>query len=131
MKNLSKFIILVLISHSLSATKANAQQLIPDENISIAKNLVLEVSTVTSKNYKEVTNALTAINGVTIVAYCEEARIFLINYNQVLIPKPEPIADAIKQLHPSYKSKVMYNLKFDDVIKNCKLTMLPLLMEVQ
>lgn len=122
---------LIVVSYSLTITKANAQQLMPDENTSKTKNLVLEVSTVTTKNYDEVTNALTAINGVTIVAYCEEAKVFLINYNQVLIPKPEPIADVVKQLHPSYKSKVMYNLKFDDVIKNCKLTMLPLLMEVQ
>ena len=82
-------------------------------------NLVLEVSTITTKNYTEVKNALAAIDGVVLVAYCEESRIFLINYDVDKISAPEQIGKVVEQLDPSYKTKVKTNITFAEIMASC------------
>lgn len=122
MKNILKFLVLITIGYWLNTNDAFAQQYRADDDQppSKAKNLVLEVY-INSKNYDEITNMLKAMNGVTLVAYCEEAQKILLNYNQFIIPKPEQIVEQIIQLNPNYTTKISYNIKFDDIIKECRL----------
>ncbi len=82
-------------------------------------NLVLEVSTVTTKNYTEVKSALAGIDGVVLVAYCEDSRIFLMNYDIDKISAPEQIGKTVEQLNPSYKTKVKTNITFAEIMASC------------
>lgn len=113
---------LIIIGYLLSANNAFAQQYRADDDQppSKAKNLVLEVY-INSKNYDEITNMLKAMDGVSLVAYCEEAQKILLNYNQFIIPKPQQIVERIIQLNPNYTTKISYNTKFEDIIKECRL----------
>ena len=89
------------------------------QHIPAMTNLVLEVSTVTTKNYTEVKNALTAIDGVVLVAYCEYSKIFLMNYDIDKISAPEQICKVVEQLHPSYKANVKTNITFAELMASC------------
>lgn len=132
MKNSLKFLILILASYSLNITAISAQQYMPDDDqaTSTSKNLVLKVY-INSKNYDVITNTLNNMNGLRLVAYCEEAQLLLINYNPQIIPKPDQIGNVITQLDPNYTTKIIYNTKFDDVIKNCKPYSPPVLLEIE
>ena len=131
MKNSLKIIVLIITAYTINTTNAFAQKYRADDQPpSKAKNLVLEVY-INSKNYDEITTTLKAMNGVTLVAYCEETQRILLNYNQFIIPKPEQIVETIVQLNPNYTSKICYNIKFEDIIKNCKLFTPSVFLEVK
>jgi len=130
MRSVIKLVFLVVVCFSSNNSFAQ-QYKADDDNPSIkSKNLVLEVA-VNSKNYDIITHKLRNTNGLTLFAYCEDSKLFLINYNPQIIPKPQAIVDSIEQLDPNYKTKIIHNIKFEDVIKDCKLFMLPILMEVE
>lgn len=122
MKNILKFIMLIIVVCLVNSTNAFAQKYRVDDNQppSKAKNLVLDVY-INSKNYDEITSTLKAMDGVTLVAYCEETQRILLNYNQFIIPKPEQIVERIILLNPNYTTKISYNTKFEDIIKECRL----------
>lgn len=83
------------------------------------QEVVLEVSTVTSKNYNEVKTSLNGISGVTLLAYCEQNKCFLLSYNPTVIESTDQIEKVIQQLNPSYKTKIKTNIKVDDLIDQC------------
>ena len=121
MKNIYKIIVLIITAYTINTSNAFAQKYRADEgSLSKAKNLVLEVY-INSKNYDEITSTLKAMDGVTLVAYCEETQRILLNYNQFIIPKPEQIVERIILLNPNYTTKISYNTKFEDIIKECRL----------
>lgn len=121
MKNIYKIIVLIITAYTINTSNVFAQKYRADnEPLSKAKNLVLEVY-INSKNYEEITSTLKAIDGVTLVAYCEETQRILLNYNQFIIPKPEQIVERIILLNPNYTTKISYNTKFEDIIKECRL----------
>lgn len=121
------FVLMGIMSSNLFA-----QQYRADDDIITAtsKNVVLEVN-VNSKNYDIITNKLKTIPGLKMIGYCEEAQLFLINYNPQIITKPEKIASDLDEIDPNYKSKINYRVKFEEVIKDCKLFILPALMVVE
>jgi hypothetical protein len=83
------------------------------------EKLVLEVSTVTSKNYEEVRSALHGLNGVTLLAFCEESKSFLLSYDPTIISSTDEIQKVVTQLDPSYKTKVRKNITVDELISSC------------
>lgn len=89
------------------------------QQASTQQELVLEVSTVTTKNYTEVKNALLTIDGLTLVAFCEDYKYFLIYYDTNKIESENEIEKVIGQLNPTYKTKKIYHTKFSEIIGMC------------
>lgn len=86
----------------------------------LGQEVVLEVSTVTSKNYNEVKSALSGMAGITLLAYCEENKCFLLSYNPSTIESTDYIEKTVQQLHPSYKTKIKRNITVNEMIGSCK-----------
>lgn len=82
-------------------------------------NVVLEVSTVTSKNYNEVKSALKGTSGITLLAFCEESKCFLLTYDSSIIESTDNIEKVVQQLHPSYKTKIKTNVTVAGMIDKC------------
>jgi hypothetical protein len=129
MKNI-KLLMFVLVGFVSSSIFAQQYRVDDDLKTAISKNVVLEVN-VNTKNYDIITNKLKTIPGLKLIGFCEEAQLFLINYNPQIIPKPEKIASDLDEIDPNHKSKINYQVRFEDVIKDCKLFILPVLMEVE
>lgn len=85
------------------------------------QELVLEVSTITSKNYEEVKNALSGTTGIILQAFCEDFKCFLLTYNPSIIESTDNIEKIVQQLHPSYKTKIRTNVTSAELINNCKI----------
>lgn len=131
MKNSIRLLVIISFVCLFNNLSVHAQSYrIEDDSTVTSRNLVLEVA-VNSKNYDIITNKLKGMKGLTLVAYCEEARLFLINYNPKIITKPNRVAEEIEAIDPNYKTKIIHNLKFEDIIKDCVLFIAPLLMEVE
>jgi hypothetical protein len=91
----------------------------PQGPSALKQQIVLEVSTVTSKNYSEVKSSLSSISGITLLAFCEESRCFLLSYDPMVIESTDVIEKAVQQLDPSYKTKILTNVTVAELIDNC------------
>ncbi len=89
------------------------------QQASTLHELVLEIPTITTKNYSEIKNALVAIDGLNLVAYCEDYKCFLIYYDTTKIESEDAIEKVIEQLNPSYKVKKRLYTKFSEIIGAC------------
>lgn len=107
--NLLLYFFLIIISKNILAQTPSASY----------QKVVLEVSTVTSKNYNEVKTSLNGISGLTLLAYCEQNKCFLLSYNPSVIESTDQIEKVVQQLNPSYKTKIKTNITVDDLIDQC------------
>lgn len=81
--------------------------------------IVLEVSTITSKNYNDVKNALVNTTGINFLAFCEQSKCFLLSYDPTVFESSDDIEKIIHQLDPSNKTKIKTNATVAEMIGNC------------
>jgi hypothetical protein len=81
--------------------------------------LILSVPAANSKNYSEIIQKLISIQGVDVLAYCEQTSLFLIKYNTKLIDSGDIIARQVEDLNIKYKAEIKTGTSISQLIDNC------------
>ncbi len=84
-----------------------------------AKELVLGIPSINSKNFVEIQSALTSIDGLVLLAYCDHLKLFLIAFDDQKIKSGEIIAKQIENNFPNTKTEIKIGAPISRLIKDC------------
>jgi hypothetical protein len=91
----------------------------------IKNELVLSIPSINSKSYDEIKQKLSTIQGVDLLAYCDQIKSFLISYNPKEIGSGEEIARQVESLNPRYKTEIKIGTSISQIIGNCSKFQIP------
>jgi hypothetical protein len=106
------FSLLFLLSVCFYCTTSTAQN--PNY-----QELVLGFPTITPKTFPLIKSVLKGINGVQLVAYCDDLKIFLLKYNSNLIQSEGVIIAALENAPNNFKTEIKVGSTISQLIQNC------------
>ena len=113
-KLLLQSLFLVVGFIAISPTKLFSQTHPP-----VVQELILGIPAITEKGYAEIKNALSSIDGVTLAAYCDQYKCFLIYYDANKIQSGSEVAKAVENLNDNYKTEIKEGASIATLIGNC------------
>ncbi len=114
MKKHLKLVVGVVAFFVISSGKLFSQTHTP-----AVQELILEIPAITEKGYAEIKNALSSIDGVTLVGYCDQYKCFLIYYDTNKIQSGSEVAKAVENLNDNYKTQIKEGASIATLIGNC------------
>lgn len=113
-KTLALFLFITLITNSI--TSSNSFKLLSNSNLEEA---IIGIPQISGKNFYEIKTALSNIDGVTIIGYCEQHKCFLLNYDTKKVESADQIARSIEALNPRYKTEIKVGTSIGQIIDSC------------
>lgn len=111
------FTLLLLITSITSPIfSSNSFKSISNPNLEEA---IIAIPEISGKNFYEIKTALSNIDGVTIIGYCEQHKCFLLNYDTKKIESADQIARSIEALNPRYKTEIKVGTSISQIIDSC------------
>jgi hypothetical protein len=114
MKKTTLFYSLFFIFNLFLSVNSDAQ------GSSVSKEFIMSVPSISSKSYEEIKQKLISIPGVSVVAYCETSKCFLMYYDPKQVESGEEIVKQIETLNPRYKTEIKEGTSISQLINDCK-----------
>lgn len=100
-----------LLFNLIVAPKAHSQTT-PNE-------IILGIPMLTNKSYNQIKDSLNTIDGVTLLAYCESTKLFLMSFDPAKIKSGEEIARTLRTNFPNYEIEIKSGTNIAQIIDHC------------